>query len=174
MTLDNSPSNSPGNSPDNFHGITMKEAASLVGKSHAMIKVLVANKKILFKKISGKYGDEIRIDANSLKDFYKIKNSVDNTPDNFENINLANSSVSQDNTKDNDMLDKFIEAMETQMSFLYGEVKNKNEEIERLHKLLENQQSLSLQTGNLLKDIQEKLTLESTNTKKEKKFLGIF
>ena len=133
---------------DNWDGLTMKQAAKLVEKSSPMIKVLIYSGKIKYKKIKGKYGQEVRINEKSLLAYYDLLKGVDNSMDNT----IANSQANLDNEKDNIIFDKFIAGMEKQINFLTNEIKNKNSEIERLHKLLENQQSLNLQTVHLLND----------------------
>jgi hypothetical protein len=163
--MDNIPSNSQANLAKNSHahievenedwtGLSMKEAAKLVKKSYPMMKVLVANNRIKYKKIKGKYGEEIRINENSLLSYYNSdENPVNRTDNNLANgmDNIpSNSQANLANDEDIKIFDRYIFGMEKQIEFLAKEIENKNSEIEKLHKLLENQQSLNLQTVHLL------------------------
>jgi hypothetical protein len=139
---------------EDWTGLTMKEAAKLVERSYPMMKVLISNNRIKYKKIKGKYGDEIRINEKSLLDYYNPEksnaNTLDNSMDNSLDNSLVNNQASLDNDENIKIFDKFVLGMEKQIEFLSKEIGNKNMEIERLHKLLENQQTLNLQTVNLL------------------------
>jgi hypothetical protein len=135
---------------EDWTGLTMKEAAKLVERSYPMMKVLISNNRIKYKKIKGKYGDEIRINEKSLLDYYNPEKSVDNSQDSSIDNSTTNSSARLDNDENIKIFDKLILGMEKQIEFLSKEIGNKNMEIERLHKLLENQQTLNLQTVNLL------------------------
>ncbi len=141
---------------DDWEGLTMKQAAKLVEKSSPMIKVLIYSGKVKYKKIKGKYGQEVRINENSLLRYYDLleglDNSVDISTDNSIDNTKDNSKANLDNISNTLIFDKFIAGMEKQIEFLTNEIKNKNSEIERLHKLLENQQSLNLQTVHFLND----------------------
>jgi hypothetical protein len=135
---------------EDWTGLTMKEAAKLVERSYPMMKVLISNNRIKYKKIKGKYGDEIRINEKSLLDYYSPEKSVDNSQGSSIDNSTTNSSARLDNDENIKIFDKLILGMEKQIEFLSKEIGNKNMEIERLHKLLENQQTLNLQTVNLL------------------------
>ena len=137
---------------EDWEGLTMKEAAKLVEKSPPMIKVLIYGGKVKYKKIKGKYGQEVRINEKSLMSYYDVENSMDNSMDNRVDNSMDNSQANLDNKKSDFIFEKFIAGMEKQIEFLGKEIENKNIEIERLHKLLENQQSLNLQTVHLLND----------------------
>jgi hypothetical protein len=160
--------------------LSMKEASEITGKSVHTIKKLVQKDKVKNKKVKGKYGDETRILASDLEDYYKeeIKgqtkhepkadkpqtNTSDNTQDNGQTTVTGNDSTTVK------VYIELVESLKSQNGELLKELENKNAQIEKLQTIITNQQSLSLQQNQnytkMLEDSEEK--------NERKKLFGLF
>jgi hypothetical protein len=138
--------------------LSVLEAANISGKSIHTIKKLIAQKKIKTTKISGKFGHESRIELNDIMAYYgpnninlsirgikeKVNISNDITPKKTLNIIKNNDLLNQFIIDQNDFLKKEIESLKNDKLKLYEEIESKRKEVEKVHTLLENQQTLSL------------------------------
>ena len=182
-SLDNIQANSLAisqDSPDTINWLSMKKAAVFIGKSHPMIKILVAEKKVKSTKVKGKYGFEVRVDADDLVRHYKELDSQYNNPDNKKEVNFvtpANIQASQDN--DNIITNDYVKSLDIQKEFLEKILVAKNDQIknlekqndnlqeeivskrleqERILRLFENQQSLMLSLQQQMKTLTNAVT----------------
>jgi hypothetical protein len=163
----------PKESEDRVTWLNMKDAAEFIGKSHAMIKILVAQKKIKSTKVKGKYGLEVRVDAGSLKEYYKDEDNSYINPYKKDTPILTNTELKKSNPEiqhDNayfriteqklDSLtaelkskDEQIKNLEINTNKLYLEIEAKRSDQERILKLFENQQSLMLSLQQQMKTL---------------------
>ena len=184
LTLESIDLFKPNESTDRVTWLNMKDAAEFIGKSHAMIKILVAQKKVKSTKVKGKYGLEVRVDAGSLKEYYKDEDNSYTNPYKKDiptikkiEINESNTNIQQDNA--------YFRITEQHLDFLTTEIKVKNEQIqnlekdktnlndevvsrrseqERILKLFENQQSLMLSLQQQMKTLTDAVTPTNFNT----------
>jgi hypothetical protein len=175
----------PDNSEANLTWLNMKDAAEFIGKSHAMIKLLVANKKVKSTKVKGKYGFEVRVDAKSLKDYYS---SEDNSLDSKDKAKIIKASIAEllprpiasitnenayfklteqklDNlSSELKIKNEQIKNLEINTNKLYEEIESKRSEQERILKLFENQQSLMLSLQQQMKTLTDAVTPSNFST----------
>lgn len=172
--------------PDTINWLSMKEAAVFIGKSHPMIKILVAEKKVKSTKVKGKYGFEVRVDADDLVRHYKELDSQYPTsyngkevnfviPDNIEaskkNDNIITNDYVRSLNSQKELLEKNLIAkndqiknLEKQNDNLQEEIVSKRLEQERILKLFENQQSLMLSLQQQMKTLTDAVTPTNFNT----------
>ena len=190
-SLDNIQANSLAisqDSPDTINWLSMKDAAVFIGKSHPMIKLLVAEKKVKSTRVKGKYGFEVRVDADDLVRHYKELDSQYNNSDNKKEVNFVipdNIQASQDNDKTvtsdyiksldihKEALEKILVAkndqiknLEKQNDNLQEEIVSKRLEQERILKLFENQQSLMLSLQQQMKTLTNAVTPTDFSTQR--------
>jgi predicted RND superfamily exporter protein len=132
--------------------LSVNEASNVFNKSIATIRKLIELEKIPYIKENNR----VFILYSELEKIYgdpSITNST-NGSNTQENVS-TNSSTNGSNTQ-SEFYEKLISSKDDQMAILSRELLQKNEEINRLHKLLENQQILSLETTRRLPNVNEK------------------
>ena len=158
--------------------ITIKQASEITKKSVHTIKKLVQEKKLLFTKIKGKRGNEIRIFLPDLIKYYELENiEIDddinsnkklniekllpnilpnnsNEPDMFSNLDEADNENKKEDRLEQAKLE--IENLKLQNEKLFAEIESRRVEAGNLHRLLENQQILT-------KGLQEQLKISNSD-----------
>ncbi len=132
----------------NIEFVTISEAINLINKKEPTIRKLIQAKKIDFKKVKGKRGQEIRINKQSLLNYYPEANiNVDKKESDInKNINIKDELIEQ--------LKKQVEDKNNDIEFLQNQIKEKDSQIGKTQNLLENEQKLNLQNNFL--QIQQK------------------
>lgn len=168
--------------PNTSNKLSILEAANISGKSIHTIKKLIAQNKIKTTKISGKFGHETRIELDDIVAYYGPNNidlsirgieervntpsdtTPNKTPNNFKNNDLLNQFI----IDQNDFLKKEIESLKNDKVKLYEEIESKRKEVEKVHTLLENQQTLSLGLQTQLKSLTDSSTQNISENLKSK------
>jgi hypothetical protein len=168
--------------PNTSNKLSILEAANISGKSIHTIKKLIAQNKIKTTKISGKFGHETRLELDDIVAYYgpnninlsirgieeRVNTPSDTTPNKTPNTTKNNDLLNQFIIDQNDFLKKEIESLKNDKVKLYEEIESKRKEVEKVHTLLENQQTLSLGLQTQLKTLTDNTTqniLEKPKTK---------
>ena len=144
--------------------ITVKQASELTKKSIHTIRKLLINNKIKSTKIPGKNGLEIRIDEDELKRFYNLQTNTNNDINNtsaFYNNNPNDIYEGNLGKEMFDILRSENENLRLDKEKLFKELETRGVELEKMQRLLENQQILT-------KDIQNQFQLSSGDSKNSK------
>lgn len=157
--------------------VSVAEAVKFTGKSEKTVRLLIKELLEVQEKTSVPVPEIFtEVKGDNQRQFYKIslqylKKRFEITSVSSETSSASTSSTTSGSREEVDLLHNWLEDKQYTIENLRLEIVNKNNEIERLHQLLENQQKMTLHGQLQIEKTQ--LLLEEKN-KSRKKVLGIF
>jgi ABC-type phosphate transport system auxiliary subunit len=153
--------------------LSIREAANICGKSIHTIKKLIQENKIKSTKVVGKFGRESRIALEEIVSYYgpniinlgaRIVEEESNKGFNkISNDTPNNDLLNQYIIDQNDFLKKEIESLRKDKERMQLENDERRKEVEKIHTLLENQQTLSLGLQGQIKSLTDSITTLNWN-----------